>query len=180
MKKVWKIIGIATLVAVIGVAALGVAYAQEPTTPQTKGFFGWGLDRLGDYGDQFLDLLAGKLGVQRSKLDTAIEEARKETIEQAVKDGKITQDQADRMLDPEGYAKKQIEQMVADGKITQEQADWLLQGLEKGYMPNMRGGFFGGMKGGRHGGFRMPGGSQHNQETPSPTPAPSLSQSSTL
>lgn len=180
MKRVWKIVGIATLVAVIGVAALGVAYAQEPTTPQTKGFFGWGLDRLGGYGAQFLDLLAAKLGIQRSSLDTAIEEARKETIEQALKDGKITQDQADRMLDPEGYAKKQIEQMVADGKITQEQADWILEGIENGYMPKMRGGFFGGMKGGRHGGFRRPGGSQQEQASPSATPAPSLSQSSTL
>lgn len=178
MKKAWKIIGIATLVAVIGVAALGVAYAQEPTTPQTKGFFGWGFDRLGDYGDQFLDLLASKLGIQRNDLDTAIEDARKETIQKMVEDGKITQDQADRMLDPAGYAKKQIEQMVADGKITQEQADWMLQGLENGYMPKMRGDFFGGMKGGRHGGFRNFGGSE--QGSPSATPAPSLNQSSTL
>ena len=180
MKRVWKIIGIATLVAVIGVTALGVAYAQEPTTPQGKGFFGWGCGRLGDYGSQFLDLLAGKLGIQRSNLDTAVEAARKETIAKMVEDGKITQDQADQMLDPEGYAKKQIEQMVTDGKITQEQADWMLQGLENGYMPMGRGGFFGGMRGGRHGGPRGSWGPDQQAPSTAPTPAPSLSRSSTL
>ena len=180
MRKVWKILGIGALVLAIGVTALGVAYAQEPTTTTGKGYFGLGIERLGDYGEKFMDLLASKLGIQRSALDTAVEAARKETIEQAVKDGKITQDQADRMLDPEGYAKKQIEQMVADGKITQEQADWMLQGIEKGYSSGRGFGGLGGMKGGRHGGLRMPGGSQQNQEAPSATPAPSLSQSSTL
>jgi len=180
MKKVWKIIGIATLVAAIGVTALGVAYAQEPETPQGKGFFGWGCGRLGDYGSQFLDLLAGKLGIQRGDLDTAIEEARNETIAKMVEDGKVTQDQADRMLDPVGSAKKQIEQMLADGKITQEQADSMLQRLEEGSMPMGRGGFIGGMKSGRHGGFRGFGGWEKQAPSTSPTPAPSLSQSSTL
>jgi len=179
MKKVWKIVGIAALVVVIGVAALGVAYAQEPTTPDTKGFFGWGVDRLGEYGSQFLDTLATKLGIKRADLDSAVDAARKETIDQMVKDGKITQEQADWMLDPTAAMKKQIQQMVTDGKITQEQADWMLQGLDKGYMPMGRGfGGFGGMKGGRHGGFRGFNGPQ----TPSaePTPAPSSTTSSSL
>lgn len=35
--------------------------------------------------------------------------------------------------------KEAIEQAVADGKMTQEQADWLLEGIEKGYMPMGRG-----------------------------------------
>jgi hypothetical protein len=48
--------------------------------------------------------------------------------------------------------KDKIAQAVKDGKITQEQADWLLQGLEKGYMGKGRGfgrGMmeFGGMRG---------------------------------
>lgn len=38
--------------------------------------------------------------------------------------------------------KDQIAQAVKDGKMTQAQADWLLQGLAQGYLP--RGGFFGG------------------------------------
>ena len=39
--------------------------------------------------------------------------------------------------------KDKIAQAVKDGKMTQEQADWLLQGLEKGYMGKGRGGEFG-------------------------------------
>ena len=92
MSKFWKIAGIATLVAVIGVAALGVAvYAQEPE-PDTP--FG----RLSDYFEQVRDLIASKLGVERADLDAAEKEAHQEVIGQAVEDGVITQDQADRML----------------------------------------------------------------------------------
>jgi hypothetical protein len=39
--------------------------------------------------------------------------------------------------------KDAIAQAVKDGKMTQEQADWLLQGLEKGYMGKGRGFEFG-------------------------------------
>ena len=92
MSKFYKIVGIATLVAVIGAVGLGVAvYAQEsePDTP-----FGW----FSDYLEQVRDLIASKLGVERAALDAAEEEAHQEVIEQAVEDGVITQDQADRML----------------------------------------------------------------------------------
>ncbi len=92
MKKLWKIAGIATLVVVIGIAALGIAvYAQapEPNTP-----FG----RMADYLEQVRDLIASKLGVERADLDAAETEARQEVIQQAVEDGVLTQEQADRML----------------------------------------------------------------------------------
>jgi ribosomal protein S20 len=92
LSKFVKIAGIATLVAVIGVAALGVAvYAQEPE-PDTP--FG----RLADYFEQVRDLIASKLGVERADLDAAEKEAHQEVIGQAVEDGVITQDQAERML----------------------------------------------------------------------------------
>ncbi len=181
MKKVWKIVGIGALVLAIGVAALGVAYAQEPTpTPGTKSFFGcfgWGFDKFGDYSDQFLNALASKLGIQRSDLDSATEAARKEVIDQMVKDGKITEEQAQWMLNPTEAMKAQIEQMVKDGQITQEQADWLLQGLEKGYVPMGRGFGFGHMRGGRSGGLREFGWPKGT--TPQATPTPSTSSSST-
>ncbi len=45
--------------------------------------------------------------------------------------------------------KQAIAQAVQDGKMTQEQADWLLEGIEKGYMPMGRG--FGPMGPGRGG-----------------------------
>jgi polyhydroxyalkanoate synthesis regulator phasin len=92
LSKFWKIVGIATLVAVIGAAALGVAvYAQEPD-PDTP------LGRMADYFEQVRDLIASKLGVDRATLDAVEKEAHEEVIGQAVEDGVLTQDQADRML----------------------------------------------------------------------------------
>lgn len=46
-------------------------------------------------GDTFWTLLAGKLGVSAEDLKTKAVEARKEMIDQAVKDGRITQEQGD-------------------------------------------------------------------------------------
>jgi polyhydroxyalkanoate synthesis regulator phasin len=176
MKKTWKIVGIAALVVVIGATAIGVAYAQTPTTPNNDGLFGFGCGgRLGEYASQFLDSLASKLGIQRSNLDSAVQAAREEVINQAVEDGKITQEQANWLLNPTDAAKQQVEQMLQDGKITQDQADWLLQGLDNGLIPLNRG-FFGMGRGGRMGGFRFF--ENHGNETaPTPTPAPSSSQS---
>ena len=89
MSKFYKIAGIATLVAVIGTAALGVVvYAQGDTS------FG----RMADYFEQVRDLIASKLGVERADLDAAEKEAHQEVIEKAIEDGVITQDQADRVL----------------------------------------------------------------------------------
>lgn len=75
------------------------------------------MGKLGDYGSQFLDTLASKLGITRGDLDSAIDAARKEVIDQMVKDGKIAEEQAQWMLNPTEAMKAQIEQMVKDGKI---------------------------------------------------------------
>lgn len=45
----------------------------------------------------FLDNLAGNLGVDRGKLDDALKAASNQMVDQALKDGKITQEQADHM-----------------------------------------------------------------------------------
>ena len=52
--------------------------------------------------------------------------------------------------------KDRIAQSVKDGTMTQDQADWLLKGLEKGYMGKGMGGFDGGRMG--RGGMRGFGG----------------------
>jgi len=49
--------------------------------------------------------------------------------------------------------KDAINQAVKDGKITQEQADWMLQGLDKGFLGRGGFGFGRGMRGGLRGGM---------------------------
>jgi len=71
-------------------------------------------------------------------------EAMQQALQQAVEDGRITQEQADQMIgrlehrpSPEEQveARKQaIQQAVEDGSMSREQADWMLQGLQKGWM----------------------------------------------
>ncbi len=69
--------------------------------------------------------------------------------------------------------KEAIQQAVQDGRITQEQADWLLEGLEKGYFPMGRGfgrGFGRGLRG-----CPRWWGSTPSTPTPSATPSSSSS-----
>jgi len=115
MSKFCKIAVVTILVALVGVAILGgVVLAQEPTptptpnaTPTTPpnlfGLFGRGrgICWTGDYFEQMRDAVASKLGVERADLDAVVQETRQEVIEQAVADGRVTQEHADRMLSPE-------------------------------------------------------------------------------
>jgi hypothetical protein len=97
-----------------------------------------------------LDAIAKEQGVDLAKVQEAANAART----QAMKDA--------------------IAQAVKDGKMTQEQADWLLQGLEKGYMGRGRGlefGFGHGPTG--RGGMRGQG-NRGTAPTPA-TPAPGTS-----
>jgi uncharacterized membrane protein len=99
----------------------------------------------------FADLRAGKSpaeiaeeqGVDVEALYDAMNAARGEAMQQAIEDGRMTQEQADQMLErledrpsPEEQieARKQaIQQAVEDGRMNQEQADWMLQGIEQGW-----------------------------------------------
>jgi polyhydroxyalkanoate synthesis regulator phasin len=72
---------------VIGVGA-SVALAQGPTPTPPRG--GW--------TDLYWQALAGKLGVSVDKLQQAMQDARKDALNEAVKKGLLTQQQADRLL----------------------------------------------------------------------------------
>ena len=171
MKRLYKIIGAAVVLVLVGAVVVGVvAYAQGSTSPNPFWPFGGGKGGgwESDYSEQMYNAIASKLGVDRAKLDAAVQDARQEVIEQAVKDGKLTQEQANWLLNPTEAMKAQIEQAVKDGKLTQAQADWLLQGVEQGFVPYERG--FGGGRGGHFGGFGGPRGFRGQAQ---PTPLPS-------
>lgn len=85
LRKTLVILGLVGAVAAAVVA--GTAFAQTPTpTPGQSGT---------NYQQLFENQLASALGITTDKLTSAFTTARNATVDQAVKDGKLTQQQAD-------------------------------------------------------------------------------------
>jgi polyhydroxyalkanoate synthesis regulator phasin len=80
MKRL-MMIAVAVAVLALGVVAIGGAAAQED-----DGLVG-----------SFLTRVAEKLGVSEDELQTAIDEARSETLDEAVAEGSLTEEQAERL-----------------------------------------------------------------------------------
>jgi hypothetical protein len=148
--------------------------------------FGRGLDRwLAAQGIDFNSLLAEELGISVDELNAARVKAQNTVIDQAVTDGRITQEQADLMKGKLALSNDStfvnamktaftnaVNQAVQSGLITQAQADAILKQQESdnfNFMGKMGGpggfGVFGGLRRG-HGefgpGLRFP----DNQTTP--------------
>jgi len=88
MKRFWTIAGIATLVAVLGVTALGaVTFAQDGEEG------GWPFDFRGKFRERVAELL----GVPVDKYDEAVQQAQQDVVDQALEEGWLTEDQAERM-----------------------------------------------------------------------------------
>ncbi len=132
------------LLAVMGVGAV-LAQEEEPPTPIAAAAEALGLTEeelsLQLWGGRTLAELADQAGVDL------------QTVQDAVEDARMQNRQA------------RLDQAVEEGKVTQEQADWLLEGLENGFvgggsggMMSRRGGRFGGRGGGRFGGNQGDGG----------------------
>jgi polyhydroxyalkanoate synthesis regulator phasin len=87
MKRFWKFAGIATLIAVLGVAVVGaVAYAQE----DGEGF-------PFDFRGKFKEALAEILGVSVDEYDAAVDQAQGQVVDEALAEGWLTEDQADML-----------------------------------------------------------------------------------
>ena len=88
MKRGFKVMAAVLGAAVLlGAVAVGAAFAADPPTGTTN------------YGDVMWGKVAKILGVDQTKLTNAFTQARNETVDQMVKDGRITQDQAKFMKD---------------------------------------------------------------------------------
>lgn len=125
-----------------------------------RGMFGWLLQNGVDFESHF----AKALGISVDDLQAAYAKAAEIRLEQAVADGRITEEEANLMrarhalFNNEAFQNSMqaafenaVKEAVANGVITQAQADLLLQQGSFG----VRGGFmgFGGCHGGGRGGF---------------------------
>lgn len=98
------------------------------------------------------DAVAEALGLDPTGLFTELHEG-KSVAEIAEEKGVELEEVQDAVGAARVEAQKQaIEQAVDDGRLSQEQAEWLLQGLEEGYIPGGRG-FTPGQNCGPGGGF---------------------------
>jgi hypothetical protein len=87
MKKVWKVLGIATLVAILGAVGLSaVAYAQEDDAGTPFDFLG-----------SFKEALADILGISVDEYDAAVEQAQGQVVDEALAEGWLTEEQAELM-----------------------------------------------------------------------------------
>ncbi len=168
-KKWLAIVGALALFVLVGAMVVGVALAQSTTPTTPNGFlgnFGRGLGFWGGPNSEF-DVIAKALNLTPTQLFEQLHSGK--TLDEIAKAQGVDLTKVQEAVNAVRVQamKDRIAQAVKDGKITQEQADWLLQGLEKGYMPGGRGGFFG------HGGMRGFGGKGF--KAPSATPAPGTS-----
>jgi len=182
-KKLIAIVGALALIAVGGVLAAGTVAAQTttpeatPSAPSMWKGMGHGGGMLGmpggDWTSKF-DAAAKALNLTPAQLFEQLHSGKSLSDIAAAQGVDLAKVQEALNADRIQAMKDAIAQAVKDGKMTQAQADWLLQGLEKGYMPMGRGGF--GFEGGRrmHGGMGGRG-AKGLQQAPAATPAPGTS-----
>ncbi len=89
MSKFWKIAGVTAVVAALVVASVAVISAQEPSS----GKRGW----AGDLWQRMHGAIANALGITVEEYDSAVGTAREEVLQQAVDEGSLTEEQAERI-----------------------------------------------------------------------------------
>jgi hypothetical protein len=120
-------VGLVGVVAAVGFAAwsvgttLAAPLLQVTATPNAPG---QAVDTAGQYATYFLEHFASHLGLSVDQVKTAYSSAYNDTIDQMVKDGRLTQSQADQL-------KQKAAQGVTNGKLP-------------GFGPGFRGGGMGG------------------------------------
>ncbi len=89
MSRFWKVAGVTALVAVVALATVAVVSADGPQ----GGRFG----QVGDLWERMHEAIANALGITVDEYDTAVETARGQVLQQAVDEGLLTEEQAERM-----------------------------------------------------------------------------------
>ena len=134
VKKFLAIGGAVLVVASLGLFVVGTAFAQDPTpTRQPAWGRAWGGIRQG--ATVFCDAVAELLGLTPEEL-SAEREAGKSLREVAAKQGLDEEELKEALADARA---EKLEQAVADGKITQEQADRMAEWAPMGPRDRRRG-----------------------------------------
>jgi hypothetical protein len=97
--KKWTRILAITLTGALLASAIGagVVFAADPAPPTTP-------PQGTNYGELFLQKLTARLGISVDKYNEAVKGARQDVLDQQVKDGRLTQDQANQMKERWGKA----------------------------------------------------------------------------
>ncbi len=124
------VVGLA-LLALTG-TAMAREVAPTPSAPQilARGGWGWGKGGCGQAG---LEAAAKALGMTADALSTQLWGGR--TLADLAKEKGVDLQAVRDAVDAacKQATRDAIEQAVKDGRLSREQADWLLQGLDRGY-----------------------------------------------
>jgi len=120
MKKTLLIVGL--LVVALSVLGVGVAFAQGGQPPAGQAGYGW----MHDYVEQ---ALAAKLGLTEKQVEDQF--AAGKAMYQIALDNGIAQDNLATFMND--VHKDAFAKAVKDGVITQERADWMLQRMQNMY-----------------------------------------------
>jgi len=88
VNRTWKVVGIATVIAILVLAVGAIALAQEPED---------GADWPFNLRDKFREAIAGVLGIEVEEYDAAVEKAQGQVLEDALAEGVLTEEQAQRL-----------------------------------------------------------------------------------
>jgi hypothetical protein len=148
--------GVGLVAILLGAALVVPALAQEPAEEPCPGHFGrFGLMGFGARGGWVVfDAVAEALRLTPEEF--FVELRTPKSLADIAEDQDVALEDVQEAVKRARAAAMQeaVEQAVKNGRLTQEQADWLLKGRELGFMPGRRG-FRHGMKG-RFGGFARP------------------------
>jgi len=135
-KRLMILTGVALAVILLGAAVLVPAFAQEPT-PRSGVPFGCHGRGFGLWGGPWavFDAAAEALGLTPEGLFRELH-AGKSPADIAGDQGVELEAVRDAMKAARAEGTKEaIQEAVKDGRLTQEQADWLLKGLGLGFLP---------------------------------------------
>jgi len=119
MKTRKKLLAIVAVALLAGGIAAGLVLAQNSEEEASL---------LPASSQTFLARVASILGVEESALVGAFQQARLEEIDDAVAEGRLTQEQADAMktnIEARSALRDVIDDAIASGRLTQEQAELL-------------------------------------------------------